>query len=294
MTDWFNICQKLSNEVYKDKVNKNIDGWEAITAIDIEDIKRDIESVDVYSKKNFSAVAYKKDKEIIIAYRGTDDKKDIIEDVKIAIGAGLKADKYAHNFADKIIKNFPDCKITFTGHSLGGAYAQLACVKKLISKFDCKALTYNAPGMNKYLTKKQYKGDFTPSKIENYVVMNDFVGNYRGHIGYTYYFQPFPMDVKKFNGSYETPHGCIRTYSKEALGGVVSKEYLKDFGSKNGLALWCFDTKNTTDPKCIAIFKKTVRLYDLSNAIRIIKNCSKMKLKNKFIYKSNKIVIELP
>lgn len=292
---WFNICQKLSDEIYKDNVNELIDGWETVRTTEIVHMKNKKGDSNIHQKKNFSAVAYKKGNEIIIAFRGTDDKKDIIEDVRIAFSKGLKGDKFAHQYTEDIISMYPDCNITFTGHSLGGAYAQLACVKKLIEGNNkCKALTFNAPGMSKYLRKKTYKGTFDKSKIENYVIMNDFIGNYREHIGHTYYFQPFPMDVSCGGDNYETPHGCIRHMSREQLGGVISKEYLKDFSSKHGLALWCWDTKNITDKKYIRILKKPLRIHHLTEAVRIIKKCSKIKLLHSFTYKSRKVVIDLP
>jgi len=288
----FEICQKLSNEIYKDYVKTDIEGWELVVPKKAD--SAGLNKINVYKKGNFAAAAYKKGDEIIIVFRGTDDKKDLIEDVRIALSKGLKTDVYAHDFTNMVLKEYPNCKLIFTGHSLGGAYAQLACVKNLVAGKACCGYTFNAPGMKDYLDKKAYKGDFNPAAIENYVVMNDFIGNYRGHAGYTYYFQPFRMDMADEKGGFESPHGCIIRFGKEVLGDVISKEYLKKFGSKNGLALWCWDVKNNTDEKYKSILKQPIRVYHLTDAIQIIKNCSKLTLKNKFEYKAGKIVLQLP
>lgn len=97
-----------------------------------------------FIKDNFACAAYRNGNKVIISFRGTDDPADIlISDGHIA--AGKIPDKefeYAEMFYAEVQNHFKDedVEIEFTGHSLGGAIAQL-----LGAKYGNKTVTFNAP-----------------------------------------------------------------------------------------------------------------------------------------------------
>ncbi|MDD3420246.1 MAG: lipase family protein [Candidatus Gastranaerophilales bacterium] len=274
----FPICLKLSKEIYKDEIPTKIDGWARIDGVCDEN------NSDTYKKLNFACGAYKKDDEIIIAFRGTNDLLDIITDFSFVIRKiPAMTPKIAQNYYNKIQQQCPNCKIYFTGHSLGGAYAQLICAQLIQENKDCKAITFNAPGMGYVLNTKKFDKSLDYSSISNYVVMNDFIGNFKSHIGYTYYIQPFPLDSLKEDGTLETSHGCILSYNEEKFGPCFSKP--EGFGTKESWAIYCYDVKNKEKYKIL--LNKRIRPKDLENAIKIIQSQKdKIKLKNSFTYKT--------
>jgi hypothetical protein len=119
-------------------------------------------SSDKNEKEGFFAVAFQKNKEIVVALRGTDFHfgegfNDIVSNLPeiVAFLEGLKNDfdfwggDMTHQFMEvkpfieKIIKQAStDSNITFTGHSLGGAIAQLASVV-----FSKHATVFDSPGI---------------------------------------------------------------------------------------------------------------------------------------------------
>lgn len=141
--------------------------------------------------------------DIVVAIRGTDSALDIItSDFEIALKKipiqYIKALKFYNKFLDVKNKNkhniAKNANIYITGHSLGGAIAQLIAVKKGV-----RAITFNAPGMLKQ--NKNINLDF----IINYVNMNDVVGCYQNHIGKTLYYIPSGL----INGKFKPHSDCF-------------------------------------------------------------------------------------
>lgn len=274
----FEICKKLSKEVYNDKLPSNIDGWKSF------DSGTCGEQTNAYKKLNFACVSFIKDKEIIIAFRGTNDKADVVTDLNFVFNkTPIATPKFAREFYNKLKEKCSDCKIYFTGHSLGGAYAQLLCAQLVKEQDICRAITFNAPGMAYALDNKNASDTIKYPNISNYVVMNDFVGNFKAHIGNTYYIQPFPLDKINADGKKETSHGCILSYDEATYGPCFSKPI--GFGTKESWALYCYDVKNEEPYK--VILKKSIRPQNLEKAIAIIKDPkNNIKLLNKFEYKT--------
>ncbi len=103
-----------------------------------------------YTFGTFTCAAYKNNNKIIISFRGTDNFMDLLgADADIALGNIPSVDYvYAREFYLKIKQQYPNAEIEFTGHSLGGAIAQL-----LGAKYGNKTITFNAPGMLNLLNK---------------------------------------------------------------------------------------------------------------------------------------------
>lgn len=164
-----NTTANMSQNVYQN-TSSTIDGWEPYVEQENE-------------KTGFKATAYKKDNDIIIAYRGTNDSKDLTSDAQMAAGKLPEQYEDAEKFFKEISKNNPDCSVVVTGHSLGGSLAELVA-----SKYDdTAAITYNAFGVDNIINSeqgKQLKMQDNNNSF-NYIVNGDPVSNCSKHVGTT-------------------------------------------------------------------------------------------------------------
>lgn len=101
--------------------------------------------------------------EMVIAYRGTDQTEDLLVDLQIALG-NISQEQLldAEIFYNAVITQYGDSNITITGHSLGGALAQLVGAETGV-----ETVTFNAPGMKNQISGGSY------NNITNYVNLND-------------------------------------------------------------------------------------------------------------------------
>lgn len=143
-------------------------------------------------KWGFSAEVFEVDGKIVIAYRGTDDTKDRIADLKMGFFGETKQHKQALDYYKRVVNNY--CKdengnitkeIVLTGHSLGGSLAQYVAYIN-----DEKAVTFCAYGMKNRLKKEEYnelKMLNAENNIKNYGNNRDpiFMSNVKNHIGQT-------------------------------------------------------------------------------------------------------------
>ena len=283
----FEICKRLCQEVYNKDVPEKINEWIFISSQKSKEIKSG-GKISVTEHMNFAYVAYKNEelKEIIIAYRGTNDKLDIITDLNFVFEKiPIITPKFAKNSYNELKNKYKNYKIYLTGHSLGGAYAQLLCAQLMQNQDICFAITFNAPGMDYALEKTNATKAIKYSNISNYVIMNDFIGNFRAHIGNTYYIQPIPFNKIIRDNKKLTPHGGILYYDKNFLGQHHSKP--TGFGTKEAWALYSYDCNNDESYK--TIIKSKVRPKNLLTAIEIIKDVkNNIKLLNNFEYIANK------
>ncbi|HEX8659183.1 MAG TPA: type VI secretion system tube protein TssD [Hymenobacter sp.] len=104
-------------------------------------------------KSGFKAALYlssfERPPKLIIAYAGTEDKKDIIADLQQ--GTGLKNEQYnrAMKLADAVLDKVDKDEIETTGHSLGGGLASAATVVTGV-----KGYTFNAAGLHANTVKR--------------------------------------------------------------------------------------------------------------------------------------------
>ncbi|WP_018986542.1 alpha/beta hydrolase family protein [Methylophilus methylotrophus] len=146
----------------------------------------------------FAAAAYKNiiTGEVVISYRGTDGVTDIIPDYAVKLGQWNDQFTLAAQFANQI-RNIPALEgspIYVTGHSLGGAMAQI--ISQMFG-WDGLAIDPGAGGrivqtsqfhdLSLQLT-GTYNGLGIPSTFTNYIVTDSLVSNQTGfHIGQTQY-----------------------------------------------------------------------------------------------------------
>ncbi len=132
------------------------------------------------SNKGFHGETFYKDEMVVISFRGTEkDKGDIENDIRM--GTKFLPSQYvdAHNFYLQVKSIFPNKKIVFTGHSLGGALAQI-----MGAETGNETVTFNAYGAGDLMQKDNIKG----TNIRNYGNIDDTVFNLnlRNQLGKTY------------------------------------------------------------------------------------------------------------
>ena len=147
----------------------------------------DINNNQYYSTTAGMQAAVYKDKntgEIVISYRGTDSLNDIFgADIQIVKQKLDPQFVQAQKFYEAVVAQYctkradgtyDTSNVTLTGHSLGGALAQLVGVQNTV-----KTYTYNAPGMLDLASMicTNYNSSLNYSYITNYAIMNDYVGN---------------------------------------------------------------------------------------------------------------------
>ena len=112
----------------------------------------DVDSIAGWTRKAFKptgsglndslqAAAYTKNGETAFVFKGTDNKRDVVADIKLGIGMNTVQYSQARQFVQKV--GLSDAGlVTIIGHSLGGAIAQTVG-NRLRQRF----VTFNAPGV---------------------------------------------------------------------------------------------------------------------------------------------------
>lgn len=186
-----NEMKSLSLGVYKDNKNPIPKDWVRFS-------ERDNEST------GFHAETFYKKGTVVISMRGTDpfSYQDIILN-DMAMGTNNLPIQYidAINYYNEIQQTFPNSKIVFTGHSLGGSLAQL-----MGNLTGNEAVTFNAYGVGNLLNGNiNYENS---KNIRNYGNINDlvFMMNFDNQLGHTQVINSsFDDDfylTKGYNGSY--------------------------------------------------------------------------------------------
>jgi len=201
----------------------------------------------------------KKNKELVIAYRGTERiglgenvsnfialGKDVQTDINIVLGEKDQQFLDAYDFYKLVKSQNPKAKIVIVGQSLGGALAQLVGAKVYFDiNQKVKTFSYNAPGCKHLLGILGCDENLDYSFITNYAVMNDWCGMFGENIGVTYLIPPIKPKKAKTDSALEAfenalfnTHEGIFKYK-----GIVIKKP-KDFNQAEGLSLWYFDSSN--------------------------------------------------
>jgi Protein of unknown function (DUF2974) len=126
-------------------------------------------------------------KDLIIAFRGTDEWVDWLTNIQI-LSAKKKQFDTATKYLESIFKEHTNHYIYLCGHSLGGALAQQMYVYYYsITKLKLmKAVTFNSAGI-RYRNENAY----VKLPIYNYIIAQDIVGNSTGyHYGSVHYVKP--------------------------------------------------------------------------------------------------------
>jgi pimeloyl-ACP methyl ester carboxylesterase len=158
------------------------------------------------SETGFAAIAVRNNAtgEIVIAFRGTDDWKDVTGNWgPLARQSGsLPQLKEAEAFYQQVRALYGD-NITLTGHSLGGALAQLvAALAKSLEGRDVQAVTFNAPGVTgnyrDALSDRAPGTDPLPADnfthITNYNTALDPVSSRGEQLGQSVNYDPSPLE----------------------------------------------------------------------------------------------------
>lgn len=152
------------------------------------------------SQSGYCAKAYSSTdgEQVVLAIAGTDDVQDWIADGTFINPLGVPTEKFK-SYIDKAVENlislknkYPNAKITLTGHSLGGAIAQI-----LANASGINATTFNAPGAAQTIKYLDSLGPlhalFQPlsgETIVNYRIYGDLVSTVGDQLGATVTFEP--------------------------------------------------------------------------------------------------------
>jgi len=166
----------------------------------IEGTKRLDQYTTENEKTGFQGCVYQDGDEIIIAFRGSDegnrdglyllvplgnDNNTLDWKSNSQMNQNQIPEQYydAINLYQKVAKDFPDKKITLTGHSLGGSLAQLVAATRTEQGEQPKAVTFNAYG-TKPITSRNFETFTTNKNNRNYYIGTDsLVGARRQHNG---------------------------------------------------------------------------------------------------------------
>ena len=146
---------KLSSHVYSsDKIPPvaEPEGWHMFDPQELAQVGVSPEML-LDPKSGFKAALYQSSFEqppkLVIAYAGTEDKPDILADLRQGIGLNEKQYNEAMKLADAVVKNVGKDAVETTGHSLGGGLASAATVIT-----GTKGYTFNAAGLHANTVKR--------------------------------------------------------------------------------------------------------------------------------------------
>ena len=137
--------------------------------------------------------------DVIIAYAGTDFTDlsgDVLNDIMLGLGQKPGQLENANALYDYVSNNYPNAEISLTGHSLGGALAQLVIANKALQALNVgnsdkaaeirhqDVVTFNAPGVMDILS--QTARDHVYPNVINLVYPGDLVSLIGEHIGSTF------------------------------------------------------------------------------------------------------------
>lgn len=182
----------LSKLAYSGQISEGIYGWKLLTQFSST------------SDSGFSYSTFTRDKEIVIAFRGTDSISDISADLGFLSGSWTGQYEEAAKLVSKIQNEFLDFSITVTGHSLGGGIAQL-----MAAMYKLEGASFEAPGA-KDITKtegfriaqQKYAGPSIsdePKNFINYTAKGSSISSVGTHVGEEIVIDPFSGNARITN-----------------------------------------------------------------------------------------------
>ena len=185
----------------------------------------------ISSEKNgFFACVLKKDKEIVIVFRGTElsDNNDLKDDLKMYLHKMPSQAKSANNLYNYVKKEYPNHNIVLVGHSLGGSLAQI-----IASIYNLDAITFNAFGIGNIL---KDSSKLHVDKIINYCNPDDPITTMKKslHIGKCYFLQ-----TRKDNNKFVHFVESMETIDKRIMTAPKSVNNWKNNHTKN---IYCTGT----------------------------------------------------
>lgn len=143
----------------------------------------------VHGPDGFVAVVYTLEKthEIVVAYRGTDQKhlNDWEQNAQNAAGLKTSQGEQAIALAQQVVAQYgPSYDVSFTGHSLGGSLASLASIAT-----GRPATTFNAAGVGQgnydAAIQAGHGAGAAETQITNYHTTYDILSNEQKQLGLT-------------------------------------------------------------------------------------------------------------
>lgn len=132
---------KLAADVYQEASGPDIDGWRPLTEQELASAGLRKEML-VDARSGFAARIYADgDGNYVLAFRGTDEGKDWVHNVKQGLGFEDAQYKAADRLALKAYRAF-GADLAITGHSLGGGLATLGAAVS-----GAPAVTFNSSGL---------------------------------------------------------------------------------------------------------------------------------------------------
>lgn len=150
-----------------------LEDWTLVYTSNFTRICKEYLLIDEDIKNGFRATVWRKGKYVVLAYTGTNDVDDMLDDVDLA---------YHHNFNDQLSAAFMLFKYTekyfmkeddilyIAGHSLGGALAQFVYACTGATNKRIKLATFNGLGIG------IHKGDYVIDKPGFYKNMRRYLG----------------------------------------------------------------------------------------------------------------------
>lgn len=161
-------------------------------------------------------------KQIVIAFRGTDSGLDWIRDLQIGILNAHPQNDYAKKYAESMAKKYKGYKIYLTGHSLGG-YLSLIASSKLLDdeKYSdrvVRCVNFNGPGLsfNWFIPNKNEEAVLSrnSNKVYNEMTVTNFLNDVGKFPGYTRYYL---LDSKQLQYNMEKHKVLWALYSGHEL-----------------------------------------------------------------------------
>ena len=169
------ILVEMSKNVYENPP-QDIKDWKVVKDIDYDNDGHN-DDIIINSTTGFAATAYQNSEtgEVVIVYRGTDQEEfsDWENDIDICMDNIPSQYIEAEHFYNIISEHFSGKEISLTGHSLGGALAQLVGATT-----GAETVTFNSPGVVHLLDNIDPNLSQQPESyknITNYNLANDIL-----------------------------------------------------------------------------------------------------------------------